>query len=152
MNNHWRRCRLMQKRIPFIVYHAHLGAKFQTSLTASSKHQARVEYGSESSIVSEPRTLGGLVLPLWGILTPQLPSVAQRLHEAAAISSIHREFTDLRNIPRQRVISFFYLDCSVIHFSSSATKRHFGRISSRASVFIRLYAIYSPSFQLRLSN
>lgn len=88
------------------------------------EYQARMEYGSESSIVSEPQTLGGLVLPLWGILTAQLPSVAQRPHEAA-ISSIHREFTDLRNIPRQWVISFFYLDSSAIYPSLSRHKKTF---------------------------
>lgn len=102
------------------------------------EYQARMEYGFKSLIVSEPRTLGDLVLPLWGILMLQLPSIAQS--EAAAISSIHREFTDLRNIPQQRVISFFYLDCSVIYLSSRATKRHYGRISSSASAFIRLCA------------
>lgn len=142
-----------RSRLPFIALIS--APKFQSSLTACSSTAARAEYGSESSIVSEPRTLGGLVLPLWGILTPQLPSVAQRPYEAARdfkySSRVHRPSKYPAAVGNQLLLFRLYYNLPLL---SHATKRHFGRISSRAfrfHSFVRR-AVYPPSFQALLSN
>lgn len=145
----------MRKRIPFIVYRAHFGAKFQSKFNCLLEHQARVEYGYESSIVSEPRTLGGLgTTPLrdtYAATSLRRSKAVRGCRDFKYSSRVHRPSKYPAAAGNQLLL--FRLFCNPPLLSRPrATKRHFGRISSRASVFIRLRAVYSPLFQLRLSN
>jgi len=114
------------------------------------EYQARVEYGSESSIVSEPRTLGGLVLPLWGILTPQLPSrrsKAARGRDFKYSSRVHRPSKYPAAAGNQLLL--FRLFCNLPLASQKDISVIF------PSVFIRLCAVpsthpHSPATLIQL--